>query len=119
MPRRAGAPAMAVREVLTAHRLRLRTLCETLRHDLESIAEASASSNADDEHDPEGATVAYERAQLAAMLAQSRSRLDEVDQALQRYESDSYGICAQCGEPIPAERLAARPTAQTCLRCAE
>jgi RNA polymerase-binding transcription factor DksA len=118
MPLRAAAPAMAVRDVLAAERLRLSTLCETLRHDLDSIAEASVSSNADDEHDPEGATVAYERAQVAAVLSQSRSRLDEIDRALQRYVHGRYGICEKCGEPIPSERLAARPTAQTCLRCA-
>ena len=31
---------------------------------------ASRDSNADDEHDPEGATIAFERAQLRAILSQ-------------------------------------------------
>jgi len=114
----AAVPPLAVRDVLAGERLRLLTLCQELNRDLESIADSSASSNADDEHDPEGATVAYERAQVAALLAQSTLRLDEIDQAVQRLESGSYGICASCGEPIPAERLLARPTAQTCIRCA-
>ena len=116
--RRTAVPALAVREVLAGERLRLLTLCQDLHRDLKSIAESYAASNADDEHDPEGATVTYERAQVAALLAQSRSRLEEIDRAVQRYERGSYGICASCGEPIPAGRLSARPTARTCLRCA-
>jgi len=118
MSRRPRVPAPAVREVLAGERLRLLALCQDLHHDLRSIAESYASSNADDEHDPEGATVTYERAQVTALLAQSRSRLEEIDRAVQRYERGSYGICASCGEPIPAGRLSARPAARTCLRCA-
>jgi DnaK suppressor protein len=117
-PLRSAAPDLAVGEVLEAHRLRLLSLCQQLHHDLESIAEASVSSNADDEHDPEGATIAYERAQVAALLAQSRSRLEEVDRALRRHEQGTYGSCEKCGETIPSERLSARPAARTCLRCA-
>jgi DnaK suppressor protein len=115
---RAAAPDPSVRSVLAAERLRTLALCRSLRHDLDSLADAQASSNADDEHDPEGATLAFERAQTAALLDQSRSRLEELDKALQRHEQGTYGICEMCGEAIPAERLAVRPTAQTCLRCA-
>jgi len=50
--------------------------------------------------------------------AQSQSRPDEIDRAVQRCERGNYGICEGCGETIPAERLAARPAARTCLRCA-
>jgi RNA polymerase-binding transcription factor DksA len=81
------------------------------------MADAQTSSNADDEHDPEGATLAFERAQTAALLDQSRSRLDALDKAVQRHEQGTYGICETCGQAIPEERLAARPTARTCLRC--
>jgi len=116
--RRATAPELSVRELLTAERLRTLTLCLSLRHDLDSMAEAQASSNSDDEHDPEGTTLAFERAQTAALLDRSRSRLDDLERAVQRHEQGSYGVCEACGAAIPMERLAARPTAQTCLRCA-
>lgn len=117
-PAPAPAPAMAVREALAGERVRTLALCQALRHDLDSLAEAAVSSNADDEHDPEGATLAFERSQIAALLAQSQSRLGDLDRAVQRYEQGGYGICESCGAAIPAERLAARPAAQTCLRCA-
>jgi DnaK suppressor protein len=114
----ADMPALAVQQVLATERLRTLALCQALHDDFESIVEASTSSNADDEHDPEGATVAYERAQVLAMLAQSQLRLDEIDRAIERCEQGSYGICESCGEAIPAERLTARPSARSCLRCA-
>jgi RNA polymerase-binding transcription factor DksA len=116
--RPATAPDLAVVDLLSTERLRTLALCRALRDDLGSMADAMTSSNADDEHDPEGATLAFERAQTAALLSQSQSRVAEIDQALQRHERGSYGICKKCGEAIPAERLAARPAAQTCLRCA-
>ena len=81
-----------------------------------STREGSAGS--DDEHDPEGATVAFERQHVAALLAREREHLAAIERSLQRIESDMYGICDICGEPIGAERLAARPAALICLRCA-
>jgi DnaK suppressor protein len=79
---------------------------------------AEGSSGGDDEHDPEGATVAFERQHVAALLAQARSRLTAVDAAARKLDAGSYGRCDACGEPIGAARLAARPTALTCVRCA-
>ena len=70
---------------------------------------ASRSSNADDEHDPEGATIAFERQQVVALLDQARRRLADVEAALARREAGDYGICETCGRPIAPERLAARP----------
>ena len=37
--------------------------------------------------------------------------------ALKRIEDGRYGVCAACGQPIGAARLAAVPTAVTCLQC--
>ena len=79
---------------------------------------ASRDTNADDEHDPEGATIAFERSQIGALARQARSRLDEIDAALARVAAGTYGVCESCGLPIGEERLAARPAARTCIRCA-
>jgi DnaK suppressor protein len=89
-----------------------------LTGDLRGLFEASRASNADDEHDPEGATIAFERAQLTAVLDAARRRVADLDLALLRCAAGSYGICEVCGRPIPAERLAARPSAATCVTCA-
>lgn len=81
-----------------------------------SAAEGSAGS--DDEHDPEGATVAFERQHVAALLAQVRAHLAAIDAALSKLDAGAYELCDRCGEPIGAERLAARPAALLCVRCA-
>ena len=91
---------------------------EALTREFDQVVAASASSNADDEHDPEGATIAFERQQTAALLEQARRRLAEIDAALARREAGDYGVCETCGRPIGAERLAARPAARTCIDCA-
>lgn len=115
---KADDPATAVLETLAAEQLRTLALFQALQSDFDLGVEAAASSNADDEHDPEGATLAFERAQVIFLQAQCRSRLDGIDRAIKRCEQGTYGTCEGCGEAIPAERLAARPTAQTCLGCA-
>jgi DnaK suppressor protein len=102
--------------------LRLRASAEaeaaTLARDLQALFAASRDSNADDEHDPEGATIGFERAQLTALLAAMRERIAEVDDALRRVDAATYGVCERCGRPIAAQRLAARPLARFCMACA-
>jgi RNA polymerase-binding protein DksA len=84
----------------------------------EEMVAASQGSNADDEHDPEGATIAFERQQVLALLDQARATLAQVDAALARASAGDYGRCESCGGDIGAERLAARPSATLCIACA-
>lgn len=106
------------REVLRRARDEAELQIASLNRDLNGVIEASRSSNADDEHDPEGATIAFERAQVAALLSGARRRLAELEDALQRLDAGRYGRCERCGSAIPAERLAVRPSARTCVSCA-
>jgi RNA polymerase-binding transcription factor DksA len=89
-----------------------------LTADLEGIFDASASVATDDEHDPEGVTIAFERAQVAALLTAARERVAEVERALERVDLGSYGACERCGSPIDPARLEVRPFARTCVACA-
>jgi DnaK suppressor protein len=83
------------------------------------VASASeGSAGGDDEHDPEGATVAFERQHIAALLDQARAHVAAIDAALRKIDPGRYEICDICGGQIGAERLAARPAALTCIRCA-
>ncbi|MCD5309919.1 TraR/DksA family transcriptional regulator [Kineosporia babensis] len=90
-----------------------------LEHEHARMIEASLDSNADDEHDPEGATIAFEREQLAAALARTRAALARIDQAQAELQAGRYGVCAGCGEPIAVARLEARPLATHCISCAD
>ncbi len=89
-----------------------------LTHDREGILESAVGQGIDDEHDPEGATIAFERAQIEALLDQSRRHLSDLDRALRRLDEGGYGVCERCGNPIAPDRLAARPIARTCVTCA-
>lgn len=82
------------------------------------VVAASVDTNADDEHDPEGHTIGFERSQVAALARAARDRVAEIDAALARVADGSHGTCEVCGHPIPPERLEARPVARTCVRCA-
>jgi DnaK suppressor protein len=101
-------------------RTREETLAQiaTLTAEFDAVVAASAASNGDDEHDPEGATIAFERQQVVALLEQARRRLADVDDAIARTATGEYGRCVQCGRDIAPERLAARPQARTCIDCA-
>jgi DnaK suppressor protein len=105
-------------EALAADRVSTQERIAALSREFDGIVESAALGAADDEHDPEGATIAFERAQIASLLEQARSHLADLDQAIRRIEAGTYGRCERCGQPIAAERLAARPTARSCIGCA-
>jgi DnaK suppressor protein len=105
-------------ELLAAERRQTLQRLTGLTRDFDTVVAASRDTNADDEHDPEGATIAFERSQIGALARQARHHLDEIDAAVARLEAGTYGTCERCGTPIGEERLAARPAARTCIRCA-
>ncbi len=105
------------RRRLLEERSRLLAQRADLTGDHAGMVEASRDSNADDEHDPEGSTIAFERSQLASLLRQLDDRLAEVDAALLRVDAGTYGRCERCGRQIEPERLQARPTARTHVVC--
>ncbi|MGB7979667.1 MAG: TraR/DksA C4-type zinc finger protein [Candidatus Nanopelagicales bacterium] len=88
---------------------------ERLDDDMTALIAASRDSNADDEHDPEGQTIAFERSQLSAVTRQARDHVEEIDAALERLRAGTYGVCEVCGRAIDPARLEARPTARTCV----
>ena len=89
-----------------------------LTHAFDEVVAASKDTNADDEHDPEGATIAFERSQADALVRQAREHLVEIDAAEARLAAGTYGTCERCGRPIGEARLEARPTARRCIGCA-
>ena len=88
-----------------------------LAGDFGAIVDASAEVATDDEHDPEGMTIAYERAQVSAILDKARRHLADLDRALARLAAGTFGRCENCREPINSERLRAQPAATRCVAC--
>ncbi|WP_420362913.1 TraR/DksA C4-type zinc finger protein [Curtobacterium aetherium] len=103
------------RTALETERARATKLLGDVERSMQDVSDARDGANTDDEHDPEGATLAWERGSLGAVRDDARRRIEQVDAALRRLDAGTYGRCAVGGEPIPEARLAAVPWAATCV----
>jgi len=65
----------------------------------------------------EGATEAFELEKRMILERRLTDALAEVERALKKYESGTYGICDLCGRPIEPARLEALPQANLCIGC--
>lgn len=86
-----------------------------LNTDIVSTSELRRGSNVDDEHDPEGSTIAFELSQSATLLRDADARITELEAALRRLDDGRYGTCEVCGSPIAEARLEARPWTRFCI----
>ncbi|MGO4489413.1 TraR/DksA family transcriptional regulator [Microbacterium sp. 2RAF4] len=107
------------RERLLALRAQSEARVQATAAMLDELTHDRAGSNDDDEHDPEGVTLSSEWSRLTGLADAAASELQQVDDALARVDAGTYGICANCGRPIPTGRLEARPFAEYCVACAE
>jgi DnaK suppressor protein len=108
---------LSAQDLLNAERLTTMARVEALTAEFDDIVAGTDVGNSDDEHDPEGSTIAFERARVSTLLNQGRTYLEELERARGRIAAGTYGVCEHCGAAIPPERLAALPTARTCVRC--
>lgn len=91
---------------------------DTLSRTFSDIVDSARDTNIDDEHDPEGSTVAAERSLVASLGRGATERLAQIDRALARLDDGTYGDCVRCGRPIAQARLVALPAAELCVDCA-
>lgn len=103
---------------IEAERAEIDAQITSLERAFDEIVAGSELVSTDDEHDPEGATVAYERAQVSSLLDAARARLTELDEAAARLTAGTYGRCERCDGPIGAGRLEALPATTRCVTCA-
>ncbi len=107
-----------VRDQITAERRRLQSLVESLTANFDDLTEAADASPPDDEHDPEGHTIAYERSQLTGRRHSFLRTIAELNAAEARLDDPQSALCEACAEPIPHERRLAVPTTTRCVECA-
>ncbi len=67
----------------------------------------------------EEATESFELEKRLALQKQIRDQLVEVEHALLKFETGTYGLCDSCGKPIAPDRLEALPQASLCVDCKE
>jgi DnaK suppressor protein len=54
---------------------------------------------------------------LLRLRDRERKLLSKIDDAFERIDDGSYGVCEECGGPIGIERLKARPVTTLCISC--
>lgn len=105
-------------ELIERARAETARLAASLARQRDGIVEASEFTSNDDEHDPEGVTIAFERAQVQALLRQAQDDLANLDRAAERVRAGVWETCERCGGPIAEERLEALPATRICIACA-
>jgi RNA polymerase-binding transcription factor DksA len=116
-PQRPAKNRLDRRRAIEADRAALASQVERLEAVFGGIVESSELVATDDEHDPEGHTIAFERQQVAGLLRAARARLKDLDAALKRVDDGTDGTCATCGGRIADERLEAIPGTAHCIEC--
>lgn len=108
----------------------LNTLREQLEEDrqqqLEQLEEYGADPygesvknlGGDEEGFADSGQVTEQRSEALAHIEQARTRLNQIDEALERMDEGTYGECVECGEQINPARLEARPLSIRCVDCA-
>jgi DnaK suppressor protein len=91
---------------------------ERIIGDVKQMDESSKEMGQDGIQDigDEAATI-YNKQILLTLNENDRTRLRDLDEALDRIESGTYGICEECGEPVGLKRLEVRPVAKYCVPC--
>jgi DnaK suppressor protein len=103
----------------------LRTALQDRQSELEAELSALAAPTTDTggisfgKRVGDGTSIAVERITQVAAHDRLQQTLADVRRALAKLDDGTYGTCDSCGEPIPPQRLEARPWALRCVRCAD
>jgi DnaK suppressor protein len=80
-------------------------------------SEAAGALSTMPSHLGEMASETYEQELSIEFLGKVQDELQQIDEALARIDSLSFGVCEDCGGTIPQVRLEALPTARFCIDC--
>lgn len=115
------------RKDLDAMRGKLLEERERIVTDLQSLEEQTASTPKDasgdlssySSHMADMGSDSMEREKAFMFAAVKRRRLDELELALKHMDAGTFGVCQNCGNPIPLKRLERMPGATLCVSCKE
>jgi RNA polymerase-binding protein DksA len=111
-----GAQRLKLEHMLAA---RQRALLDDIHRELQQSDQQQLRDLADRVRDSGDESVSRLIADLdAAAIDRDVRELREVEAARVRLKTASYGMCADCGEPIAWARLLAQPVALRCIACA-
>jgi len=102
-------PNEVLRAQLQERLARLLRRVGTIQGDLRSAPDRDSQERASEQENDEV---------LEGLDEMSRAEVRQLRDALRKLDEGSYGTCSRCGQPISAARLAAIPSANTCVACA-
>jgi DnaK suppressor protein len=107
---------MSTDAVLADLRTSLETERETLQLQLSDLGFADGETGLEyDSNFADSSQVTAERGEAEARASSLKEALEDVDHALAKFDSATYGLCEACGEPIAEVRLEAMPSARYCM----
>ena len=99
-----------LREALVSQRGRLLSLVESTQAQMAEKARDLADVS-------DRASEGFEGELAVGLLAVEAAQLEDIEAAIRRIDDGTYGLCADCGKPIPRRRLEVLPFAKHCLVC--
>ena len=70
-----------------------------------------------DQHPADDASELFEREKNLTLRRTIETSLQEIGDALRKFDEGTYGLCETCGKPIAEKRLRAMPEATHCIEC--
>jgi DnaK suppressor protein len=118
-PVRPSKPAKAAVDM--EWQIQIREMMTRQRHELLSVVESTQAQMAEKQGDlpdvSDRASEGFEDELAVGLMAIEAAKLDDIEAAIQRIDDGSYGLCMNCGKPIPRKRLEVLPFARRCLTC--
>src|SRR4051812_14633976 len=105
-----------LRDQLQEERDKVREHLSRLGHGRSSDSVGSALDF--DENFADSGQVTAERGEVEALSGSLSETLQDIEDALAKFDAGTYGECESCGKPIPEARLEAMPAARVCIDCA-
>jgi DnaK suppressor protein len=96
---------------------RLEAERERLTGELQQLQVSGCQSLGYSTHMADDASLACDQARDLALRGNLVRTLQQVEEALSRFDNGEYGLCESCGDPIDPARLKALPHATRCLDC--
>jgi RNA polymerase-binding protein DksA len=91
------------------------------RHQLLAVVQTTQAQMAEKTGDlpdlSDRASEGFEDDLAVGLMAIEAAQLEDIDFAISRIDDGSYGLCADCGKPVPRKRLEVLPFARRCLAC--
>jgi len=109
------AELAAIRKELQAELKEMQAAYDVSVRDLNALQTAGNDGAGDDQADAGSKT--FEREQEQSIAANRHDLLIQIEHAIERIDAGTYGICENCGRPIPKARLKALPMATLDAEC--